>query len=197
MTNARRFFPVILTLLFSGSAFLFSGFQHDRLSRYKTLNDSLFTPNDVIRLPAIHYRLGRCGLEDDSLLKGSDSLRLVLNFLKAHPELIAEIGQHSDDNCAQCDTKITVCRAQSCVDSLIRWGIPAQRLVAKGYSNSQPLWLIDDLKLPSGIVIPKGNFLTEKLIASVAPQRSSKDNQYMRMLNRRTELKILGTDYGK
>jgi hypothetical protein len=54
--------------------------------------------------------------------------------------------------------------------------------------------LQSDLTLPSGKIISAGAVLTEIFIEKTSPGKSD-DNERMRMMNRRSEIKILRTDY--
>lgn len=166
-------------------------------AHYKTLNDSVFVFGDIVQVPGIHFELGSYPLKNDSMANGSDSLRKVFVFLQRHPNLVVEIAQHADTIYQNRSTRITQGRAQACVDSLIKWGIEKSRISAHGYGDSQPYLVDRDLKLPSGKVMTAGTYLTGKFIYATAPDRNSADFQFMRALNRRTEVRILRTDYDK
>jgi peptidoglycan-associated lipoprotein len=82
-------------------------------------------------------------------------------------------------------------RAQSVVNYLIEKGISRDRLVAKGYGESQPK-TVDRQDNVSYSFLPVGTVLTENFINNL----SDEDRKEMaHFLNRRTEFKVLRTDY--
>lgn len=95
-----------------------------------------------------------------------DTTLLVL--LKEAPEFIVEIGSHTDSiGEAQYNLELSQERANNVVGYLISKGIPAERLIAKGYGALKP-------KAP--------NFLPD-----------GSDNPKGREQNRRTEFRVVGT----
>lgn len=109
----------------------------------------------------IYYDYNKATLRPESKY-ALDSLVL---FLKAHPNLLIEIGAHTDskgnDNY---NLKLSDARARSVVDYLISQGISSSVLLSKGYGESVPL-------------APNENL-------------DGSDNPDNRQLNRRTEFKV-------
>lgn len=92
----------------------------------------------------------------------------LLILLKEAPEFIVEIGSHTDSvGGKQYNLELSQKRANSVVTYLISKGIPTDRLIAKGYGDTDP----------------------------VAPNSKpdGTDNQEGREKNRRTEFRIVGT----
>ncbi len=103
-----------------------------------------------------------------------DSLKVVYRFLKFYPRLKVEIGVHTD--CRGSDkysVRLSGRRAQTLADSLVSWGIRRERVKFKGYEKSEPIIPCDDISKMSDV----------------------KDQEAAHHVNRRIELKILGTDY--
>ncbi|MCH8331935.1 MAG: OmpA family protein, partial [Bacteroidetes bacterium] len=95
------------------------------------------------------------------------ALKELQQFLKDNPELIVEIGNHTDDKgSSDYGQSLTQKRAEAVVDYLIEKRIDGKRLKAKGYQATVP----------------------------VAPNETctGEDNPEGRMLNRRTEVKVIG-----
>lgn len=64
----------------------------------------------------------------------------VLTMLRDNPALRVEISGHTDsDGSEEHNDELSTRRANAVVDHLVNNGIPAERLVAKGYGASQPL----------------------------------------------------------
>ncbi|MBI3511095.1 MAG: OmpA family protein [Bacteroidetes bacterium] len=173
----------------------FVKFQSTNIRHYKTFADTVFDTNDIVRTPKIIFNFDKATIWQDSTHHGMDSLRLVFAFIQDHPSFVIEVGTHTDHVCTDCSTRLTYNRAISITDSLIKMGIERERIVAKSYGDVRPVILENDLTLPSGKIVQKGTVLFESRIDKIDTNRRGADNQYMRMLDRRTELKILRTDF--
>ncbi|MBK9731983.1 MAG: OmpA family protein [Chitinophagaceae bacterium] len=125
-------------------------------------------PNEPIRVKNIFYDFDKATLRPESF----PPLDTVANLLMLNPAIIVEIGANTDSKGDdKYNMRLSQSRAQSVVDYLVQKGIPAERLQAKGYGESNQ---IAPNTLPDG-----------------------KDNPEGRQLNRRTEFKIIGTIPGK
>jgi peptidoglycan-associated lipoprotein len=81
-------------------------------------------------------------------------------------------------------------RAQAVVDYLTQKGYDVDRLVAKGYGESKPVVVTEEIaKMDSLFVV--GMELSPSVIEKFPKTSQEKANQ----INRRTELRILSTDY--
>jgi peptidoglycan-associated lipoprotein len=105
---------------------------------------------------------------------------------------VVELGSHTDARASDSyNLDLSKRRAQSVVNYLIEKGIARDRLVPKGYGESQPK-TVDKKDHAAYSFLPVGTKLTEDFINSLG------DDDRMEMahfLNRRTEFKVLRSDY--
>jgi len=81
-------------------------------------------------------------------------------------------------------------RAQAIIDYLSQQGYDSERLVAKGFGESRPVTVTEEIaKIDPLFTI--GTVLSQDFILQLPKETQEKANQ----INRRTELKILSTDY--
>ncbi len=133
---------------------------------------------DEIKFPAVLYDVDKATLRPES----KDSLNYLYQILIDNPNLVIELGAHTDcRGSAEHNRDLSQRRAQACVDYLVNEkGISKDRLVAKGYGEDRPLKLSD------------GTVLTEKYINS---KKSKKDQEALHQLNRRTVFHVVRTNY--
>jgi outer membrane protein OmpA-like peptidoglycan-associated protein len=82
------------------------------------------------------FASGQTGLSN----AGKNNLQPVLSFINKYPNKTVLIEGHSDgQGAADANQKISLKRAQSVRDSLIKLGADAQRLKAIGFGESQPI----------------------------------------------------------
>jgi len=135
--------------------------------------DLLLTPIDPveIKFPAVLYDLGKSTLRPES----KDSLDFLYQTLIDNPDIIIELSAHTDsrgDNAK--NLKLSQERAQSCYDYLVSKGIPADRMVPKGYGEERLL-------------------VTDKQISMM---KTPEEKELAHQKNRRTVFKVLSRDYG-
>jgi peptidoglycan-associated lipoprotein len=82
-------------------------------------------------------------------------------------------------------------RAQSVVDYLIAKGIARERLTAKGYGETSPK-VVDASIVQDSPFLRSGVTLTEQYINTLA---SEEQKEIAHQINRRTEFRVLRTDY--
>lgn len=93
-------------------------------------------PEKMIVIPNIYYDYDKTVLRPESKLV----LDTVFIFFQENPDLTVEIGSHTDSRGSDAyNVKLSQGRAQSVVDYLIAKGIPAERLIAKGYGETKPV----------------------------------------------------------
>lgn len=93
-------------------------------------------PEKMIVIPNIYYDYDKTVLRPESKLV----LDTVFIFFQENPDLTVEIGSHTDSRGSDAyNIKLSQGRAQSVVDYLIAKGIPAERLIAKGYGETKPV----------------------------------------------------------
>jgi outer membrane protein OmpA-like peptidoglycan-associated protein len=85
----------------------------------------------------------------------------VYKLMKEKPELVMEISGHTDNQGNDAtNKKLSLDRAKAVVTFLTKKGIPAKRLVAKGYGKSQP---VAPNNLPDGKPDLKGQQLNRRV----------------------------------
>lgn len=90
-------------------------------------------PTKMIVIPNIYYDYDKATLRPESKLV----LDSILVFFHENPDLTVELGSHTDSRGSdEYNNKLSQARAQSAVDYLVEKGIPADRLVAKGYGKT-------------------------------------------------------------
>lgn len=126
-------------------------------------------PKDPIHIPNITYEFDRANMTNESKIT-LDTTVFVL--MQLNPELIIEIQAHTDSKGSDSyNLKLSQKRAESVVNYLISKGIPAKRLMAKGYGETKP-------------IAPNTN-------------KDGSDNPNGRAQNRRTDFKIIGVIDGE
>jgi peptidoglycan-associated lipoprotein len=114
------------------------------------------------RLTNIYFKFDKSDIEPEAAVE----LDKLYELLEDNPEIKIELGSHTDSvDDEDYNQKLSQRRAQSTVNYLIKKGIGADRLVAKGYGESKPI---------ARNTNPDGT-----------------DNKAGRDRNRRTEFKIL------
>jgi len=146
---------------------------------------SIETP---IEVENIFFDLDKADLRPESMV----SLDKLVETLNDNPSIVIELGSHTDSRASDAyNMDLSRRRAQSVVNYLIEKGVSRDRLVAKGYGESQPK-TVDKKDNAAYSFLPVGTVLTESFINGL----SDEDRQEMaHFLNRRTEFKVLRTDY--
>jgi peptidoglycan-associated lipoprotein len=145
-----------------------------------------------IKMPLVLFNLNKYDLAHPSNPK--DSLEFLYKTLVENPTIVVELGAHTDSrNSAEYNQKLSFDRAKTCVEYIISKGIPGDRIVAKGYGESKPKTLDNDVTLPSGKVVPKGTVLQEAFINKFKANKN--DFEALHEMNRRVVFSILRKDY--
>lgn len=130
-----------------------------------SLQDSVVFEGEIIR-PNILYDLNHCGPRPESF-PWLDSL---VTFLNTHPNVVIEIGNHTDTRGSDASNmKLTDCRSRSVALYLFSKGIAESRVIYKGYGETQPI-------------------ISEAEINKV---KSKQGKEELHQVNRRTEIKIV------
>ena len=94
-------------------------------------------PKGAIVISNVYYETAKAELKPES--KTSLDKELV-QLLKDNPQLIIEIGSHTDDvGSNEYNQKLSQQRAESVVNYLVINGITKERMLAKGYGESKPI----------------------------------------------------------
>ncbi len=149
----------------------------------------LLTPTDrTIELPNILYDLDKWDLRPESMV----SLDKLVETLNDNPNVTIELMSHTDPrNTEEYNLILSQKRAQSVVDYLVSKGIEIERLTAKGYGKSSPK-VVDAAIASQYPFLKEGTVLNEQFVNTL-PNDEQKEISYQ--IDRRTEFKVLRTDY--
>lgn len=149
----------------------------------------LLTPIDrPIELPNIFYDFNKWDLRPESMV----SLDKLVETLNDNPRVTIELMSHTDSrDTEEYNLTLSQRRAQSVVDYLVSKGIEIERLTAKGYGESSPK-VVDEEIASQNSFLKVGTTLSERFINSLP---SEEQKEIAHQINRRTEFKVLRTDY--
>ena len=140
-----------------------------------------------VKMENIFYEFGQWNLTPESQ-KELDNLVKLLND---NPNITIELSAHTDSvGTAESNMELSQKRANTAVEYLIGKGIAKDRLVPKGYGESQPVAVDAFLAKRYGF-LKEGDILTPDFIASLPADYQAICNQ----INRRTEFRVLRTTY--
>ena len=135
----------------------------------------------------IFYDFDKATLRPES----KKALDEMIKMLNDNPNVTIELGAHTDrKGTDQYNERLAQRRALSVVDYLIAGGIEAARLEAKGYGESVPK-TINKKMAKQFDFLKEGDVLTEEFILALPPEQQEIADQ----INRRTEFKVLRTNY--
>jgi peptidoglycan-associated lipoprotein len=146
------------------------------------------SPTDQpIKVNNINYAFGSYDITEESKL----ALDTLVQLLRLNPTIKIELMAHTDYvGSDQFNSELSQKRAQSVVDYLISKGISAGRLVAKGYGETWPKKVTKAIAKQYDF-LKKGDELTEEFILKLPPEQQ----EIAKMLNRRTEFRVLSNDF--
>lgn len=149
----------------------------------------LLTPIDrPIELPNIFYDFGKWDLRPESMV----SLDKLIETLNDNPNVTIELMSHTDSrDTEEYNMDLSQKRAQSVVNYLIGKGIASDRLTARGYGETSPK-VVDAAIMQDASFLRSGATLSEQYINSLA---SDEQKEIAHQINRRTEFRVLRTDY--
>jgi peptidoglycan-associated lipoprotein len=141
-----------------------------------------------IELPNIFYDFGKWDLRPESMV----SLDKLVETLNDNSEVTIELMSHTDSrDTEEYNLTLSQKRAQSVVDYLVSKGIEIARLTAKGYGESTPK-VVDATIAAQNPFLKSGAPLTEQYINTLS---NEEQKEIAHQINRRTEFKVLRTDY--
>jgi len=142
----------------------------------------------IIEVQNIFYDLNRADLRPESMV----ALDKLIETLNLNSNITIELSSHTDFRGSdEANMDLSQRRAQSVVDYLISKGISTSRLIAKGYGESQPRKISKKLG-DKYAFLNDGDVLTEDFINKL-PNNEQKETAHQ--INRRTEFKVISTDY--
>lgn len=135
----------------------------------------------------IFYDFNKATLRPES----KTALDELIAILNDNPNITIELSAHTDRKGSDAyNMDLSQRRAQSVVDYLIKNGIEKDRLTAVGYGKSQPKEVSKNLAKKYDF-LKEGQKLDPAYVESLSPQEQAIADQ----LNRRTEFKVLRTNY--
>ncbi len=154
----------------------------------KTFKGHNFTLQGIrkeIKFPEVLYELGKATLTKEA----EDSLLFLFQTLIDNPTFVIELSAHTDSRGSDAaNLKLSNERAKACFDFLVSKGIPAARMIPKGYGEKRPLEVTD----------AQGNVLytlTEAYINKTTKGKSKEEYELLMQKNRRTVFSVLRKDY--
>lgn len=142
-----------------------------------------------VELPNILYDLAKWDLRPESLV----ALDALVETLEDNPNITIELMSHTDVRPfrTMSNLELSQNRAQSVVDYLISKDIPGDRLKARGYGPEVPR--VIDEKLAEEYDFLNVNDSLSKEFIEALPEEEMQEIAHQ--LNRRTEFRVLSTDY--
>ena len=142
-----------------------------------------------IELPNILYDLAKWDLRPESMVALDD----LVETLEDNPNITIELMSHTDVRPFRTMTNLELSqnRAQSVVDYLITKGILGDRLKARGYGPEVPR-VIDEKLAAEYDFLAVSDSLSKDYIEAL-PETDQQEMAHQ--LNRRTEFRVLSTDY--
>ncbi len=160
------------------------GLSQSRDFRTSILLSSIEKP---IELPNIIYDFNKWDLRPESMVM----LDKLVETLEDNPNITIELMSHTDNRGSdEANVELSQKRAQSAVEYLIQKGISADRLTAKGYGESVPR--VIDEQTAEQTEFEMGDVLDEAYIDQLDTEM---EKEVAHQLNRRTEFRVLRTDY--
>lgn len=141
-----------------------------------------------VKMDNIFYEFGKWTLTADSEV----GLQGLIKILTDNPNIAIELSAHTDmvGNDAS-NQELSQKRAQSVVDYLIKAGIDKGRLTPKGYGETKPVVVSEELAEQYKSFLRKDDVLTPEFIEALTAEQQEICNQ----INRRTEFKVTKTTY--
>lgn len=140
-----------------------------------------------VKMGNIFFKFGSWELTPDS----EDGLNALVKLLNDNPNITIEMAAHTDmigNNTS--NQELSLKRAQSVVNYLIKKGIEQERLTPVGYGEEKPV-VVDEVLHKQYPYLPKNQVLDETFITTLPADKQEVCNS----LNRRTEFRVLKTTY--
>lgn len=157
-------------------------------------------PVGGIELPNIVYDYNSANLTKDA----KNKLQGLITTMKDNPTLVIELGSHTDFRGGNAyNKKLAKGRAKSAVKFISENGVDIERMEAKGYGEDVPKTVdstvFSKLTPKQQGLFPVGTVLSEKYITRQIKAKNGLSKKAIQeiahQMNRRTEFKVLRTDY--
>jgi len=146
---------------------------------------SISKPNVVDN---IFYDFDKATLRPES----KEALDELIAMMEDNPNVTIELSAHTDRKGSDAyNQNLSQRRAQSVVDYLIKNRVAADRLEAMGYGKTQPKEVTKNVAEIFDF-LQEGQVLTEEFIGTL----DKDDQEFADQINRRTEFRVLSTNYG-
>lgn len=156
-------------------------------SKVFTNDFTLVSLNKAVKMDNIFYEFGKWTLTPES----EEGLKSLMKVLTDNPNITIEISAHTDMVGSDVtNNELSLKRAQSVVNWLIKAGVDPARITPKGYGKSKPVIVSAELAKKYKF-LKEGDELTPDFILNLKPEQQEICNQ----INRRTEFKVLKTTY--
>ena len=140
-----------------------------------------------VMIDNIFYDFDKATLRPES----EEALDEVIVMLNDNPNVVIELSSHTDSKGSdEYNDKLSQRRAESVVNYLTGRGIEPERLSPMGYGETTPKTVTGQMAEIHDFV-KEGDVLTEEFILTLTPEQQVIADQ----LNRRTEFKVLRTDF--
>jgi peptidoglycan-associated lipoprotein len=138
-------------------------------------------------LENIFYEYDKATLNPES----KEELDGLIALLNDNPNVTIELSAHTDrKGSVEYNDRLSLRRAESVVDYLIKAGISKDRLVAAGKGKSVPK-AVTKAVVKKYDFLKEGEILTEEFVEQLTPEQQEIADQ----VNRRTEFKVLSITY--
>lgn len=143
---------------------------------------------EPIKISNIFYDFAKWDLRPES----KKSLDNLVETLNDNPRVVIELRSHTDYRGEHwANVELSTKRAESVVNYLIESGIDPERLRAKGYAATKPKEIGPKLAAQHNF-LNEGDVLTEEFIKNL---ETEEQQEIANQINRRTEFKVIATDY--
>ena len=164
-------------------------FDTHNLRDSKTYTNNFVLPSvyKPVKLDNIFYEFAKWTLTPES----EQGLNMLIKILNDNPNIAMEISAHTDMVGSDANNiELSQKRAQSVVDYLIKAGIDAGRLTPRGYGETAPVEVSEELAKKYSF-LNVGDILSQEFIETL----SSSNQSICNSINRRTEFKVIKTTY--
>lgn len=149
----------------------------------------VLTPTDMpIKVNNVTYEFGKWEVPQGA----TASLDSLVGVMNENANIVIELMSHTDSRGdAHFNQELSQKRAQAAVEYLVSKGIVRERMVAKGYGKTWPKTVTKKIAKQYDF-LNKGDELNEAFIAKL---KTDQQKEICNMLNRRTEFRVVSTNY--